>query len=207
MSADVIKVYLVEDHTIVRQGMIALLETTDDLKVVGEAGDGRTALEEIPVCRPDLVLCDLAMPGLGGLEVIKRLMSQPNPPRVVVLSMYHDHIWVKRALEAGASGYVLKGSGVKDVLSAIRAVAAGNEFLSPGARLSTQTEILTDREREVLTLLAEGHTSREIGGVLDISPRTAEHHRARIMQKLHINDIAGLVRYAIRTGLVDENLK
>ncbi len=207
MTSEPIKVYLVEDHTIVRQGMVALLETAEDMCVVGEAGDGRTALEEIPRCNPDLVLCDLAMPGLGGLEVIKRLKTQDDPPRVIVLSMYHDHIWVKRALEAGASGYVLKGSGVKDVLSAIRTVAAGDEFLSPGARLATQAEMLTDREREVLTLLAEGHTSREIGGVLDISPRTAEHHRARIMQKLQINDIAGLVRYAIRTGLVDENLK
>ncbi len=202
-----IRVYLVEDHTIVRQGLEALLETTDDLVVVGQAGDGRTALVEIPEMQPDVVLCDLALPGLSGLEVIKRLTADDGSPRIVVLSMYHDQIWVKRALDAGASGYVLKGSGVKDVLNALRVVASGESFLSSGAARAARAEPLTPRETDVLTLLAEGHTSREIGHTLGISARTAEHHRARIMLKLGINDVAGLTRYAIRSGLVDQNLK
>ena len=121
--------------------------------------------------------------------------------------MYHDHAYVQTALEAGAVGYVLKGSGVKDVLQAVRAAADGRTFLSPSTRMSASIQPLSDREKEVLTLLAEGHTSREIGETLDISSRTAEHHRARIMRKLKINDIPGLVRYAIRNGLVDQNLK
>ena len=121
--------------------------------------------------------------------------------------MYHDHAWVQRAVDAGAAGYVLKGAGVKDVLKAIRTVAGGDTFLSPSSRLAAQVDPLSGREIEVLTLLAEGHTSREIGSLLNISSRTAEHHRSRIMKKLSINDVAGLVRYAIRTGLVDQNLK
>lgn len=202
-----IRVFVVEDHTIVRQGLIALLDTADDVEVVGEAGDGRTALSMIVEMQPDLVVCDLAIPGLSGLEVIKRLQDEARPPRVVVLSMYHDPVWVKRALDAGANGYLLKGSGVKDLLDAVRAVAAGEDYLSPGAKRSADADPLTDREREVLTLIAQGHTSKEIGGILGISPRTAEHHRARIMNKLRIGDVAGLTRYAIRTGLVDENLR
>ncbi len=202
-----IRVLIAEDHTIVRQGLVALLNTADDIEVVGEAGDGRAALEQVEAFSPDVLLCDLAMPGLSGLEVIKRLQSLEVAPRVVVLSMYHDAEWVKRALDAGAHGYLLKGSGVQDVVRAVREVAGGASFLSPGASRAAQTEQLTDREREVLTLLAEGHTSKEIGSVLGISHRTAEHHRARVMQKLGINDVAGLTRYAIRTGLVDQNLK
>ncbi len=202
-----IRVFVVEDHTIVRQGLIALMETAGDLEVVGEAGDGRSALEMILESKPDVVLCDLAIPGLSGLEVIKRLQDADEPPRVVVLSMYHDPVWVKRALDAGANGYLLKGSGVKDVLDAVRAVAAGEDYLSPGAKRAADADPLTDREREVLTLIAQGHTSKEIGAILDISSRTAEHHRARIMKKLKIGDVAGLTRYAIRTGLVDENLR
>ena len=202
-----IRVFLVEDHTVVREGLVALLSTDPTIDVVGQAADGRTALAQIEDLKPDIVLCDLALPGLGGLEVIKRVNDQDEPPKFVVLTMYHDHVWVQRALEAGAHGYVLKGSGVKDVLKAVRTVASGEKFLSAGAQRAAQVDPLSDREREVLTLLAEGHTSKEIGGILNISSRTAEHHRANIMKKTKINDVAGLTRYAIRTGLVDPNLK
>ncbi|MBV71671.1 MAG: DNA-binding response regulator [Myxococcales bacterium] len=205
--AETIRVYVVEDHTIVREGIIALIETTDDLQVVGESSDGRTALAGISELKPDVVLCDLALPGLGGLEVIKRVLQTGINTRFVVLTMYHDHAWVQRAMEAGAAGYVLKGAGVRDVVNAVRTVARGDTFLTPGTRLATSKDPLSSREIEVLTLLAEGHTSREIGQLLDISGRTAEHHRAKIMKKLGINDVAGLVRYAIRNGLVDQNLK
>lgn len=208
-SKSPIRVYVVEDHTIVRQGLIALMETADDIEVVGEAGDGRTAVETIEARGGsiDVLLCDLALPGLSGLEVIRRVQGLDAPPRVVVLSMYHDPVWVKRALDAGASGYLLKGSGVRDVLDAVRAVAAGESYLSPMASRAAEADPLTDREREVLALIAQGHTSKEMGSILGISPRTAEHHRARIMNKLNIGDVAGLTRYAIRTGLVDENLR
>ncbi len=202
-----IRVLVVEDHTIVRQGLVALLEAADGIEVVAEAGDGRKAIELAESLKPTIILCDLGLPGLSGLEVIKRVQSISPKPRCIVLSMYHDAVWIQRALEAGTKGYLLKGTGVKDVERAIRKVADGGTFLSPSATRSSQAEQLTGREREVLTLLAEGHTSKEIGGVLGISPRTAEHHRARVMSKLGINDVASLTRYAIRTGLVDQNLK
>lgn len=174
---------------------------------MGEAGDGRVGLDAILEIKPDVVVCDLAVPGLSGLEILRRLQEESHPPKVVVLSMYHDSIWVQRALDAGASGYLVKGTGVRDLLDAVRTVAAGKQFLSPGAQRAANAEELTPREREVLTLLAEGHTSKEIGTRLDISSRTVEHHRARVMEKLGINDVAGLTRYAIRMGLVDLNLK
>jgi DNA-binding NarL/FixJ family response regulator len=204
---DRIRVLLVEDHTIVRQGVIALLSTAEDIEIVGEAGDGRTGIDEARRLRPDVVVCDLALPGLSGLEVIKRLTSEEPAPKVIVLSMYHDDVWVQRALEAGAAGYLLKGVGVKDLVKVIRKVAGGERHLSPGAARSAENDPLSEREREVLTLLAEGHTSKEIGSILGISRRTAEHHRARLMQKLSIHDVPGLTRYAIRCGLVDQNLK
>ncbi|MEE2789659.1 MAG: response regulator transcription factor [Myxococcota bacterium] len=206
-GAESIRVFLVEDHTVVREGLIALLETDATIEIVGSASDGRSALADIERLKPDVLLCDLALPGLGGLEVIKRIATFEHVPRVVVLTMYHDAIWVQRAQEAGAAGYVLKGSGVKDVLEAVRRVAAGETFLSLSVRRAANHDPLSKREREVLTLLAEGHTSKEIGATLDISTRTAEHHRANLMKKLAIYDVAGLTRYAIRTGLVDQNLR
>ncbi|MFN3202282.1 MAG: response regulator [Bradymonadia bacterium] len=202
-----IRVYVIEDHTIVRQGLVALLSAAGDIEVVGEAGDGRTGLSEVQSLQPDVLVTDLALPGLGGLEVIKRLNEGDEPPKCIALSMYHDQVWVQRALDAGAKGYLLKGSGVQDLVKAIRTVAEGESFLSPGARRAANAEILSAREREVLTLLAEGHTSKEIGGILGISRRTAEHHRARLMEKLGIHDVPGLTRYAIRQGMVDQNLK
>ena len=202
-----IRVYLLEDHTIVRQGLVSLLNTADDIEVIGESGDGRRALEEIQELKPDVLMSDIAVPGLSGLEVVKRLRDAGSTVRIVMLSMYHDPEWVKRAMDAGANGYLVKGTGVRDLLNAVRTVADGETFLSPSATRAARTEELTGREREVLTLLAEGHTSKEIGGVLGISSRTVEHHRARLMTKLGINDVAGLTRYAVRTGLVDLNLK
>jgi len=201
------RVVLIEDHTIVRQGIAALLSTAPDVEVVGEAGDGRAGLEAVERLKPDVVLCDLSLPSLGGLEVIRQISERSDSSACLVLSMYHDSIWVQRAIDAGAKGYVLKGSAVKDLVLAIRIVASGGQYLSPGAKRAADTEELSPREREVLTLLAEGHTSKEIGGILGISPRTAEHHRARVMEKLKIHDIPGLTRYAIRVGLVDQNLK
>lgn len=252
-STPKIKVFIVEDHTIVRQGLIALLSINPEIELVGEAGDGLTALEVIPKIQPDIVLCDLALPGMGGLELMERILrpkrrknkedrlkevqqqqtvleeegfeeifeeieveekvNQKSKQKVpvfqgkfIVLSMYHDAQWVQKALNSGAWGYLLKGSGVKDLSQAIKAVYEGQCFLSHGAQKASEIEALSPREEEVLILLAQGHSSKEMSGILNISSRTVEHHRARLMEKLKIYDIAGLTRYAIRMGLVDVNL-
>ena len=200
-----IRVVVVEDHTIVRQGLVALLSTSSNIDVVADIGDGLTALDLLTTHQPDILLCDLALPGMGGIELIERATSLNI--RSIALSMHHDAVWVSRATEAGAWGYLVKGSGVQDVIAAIHSVYAGERFLSASAQLATSRPELTSREREVLTLVAQGHTSKEISAMLDISPRTVEHHRANLMDKLGIGDIAGLTRYAIRQGFVDANLK
>lgn len=204
-SDEKIEVLIVEDHTIVRQGLIALLRTTDDIEVVDDLGDGFTAIQFLEQQQPQIMLCDLALPGIGGIEVITK--ANQLGVRCLALSMHHDAIWVNRAIEAGAWGYLLKGSGIKDLITAIRAVANGQRFLSASAEAVLNEIQLTDREREVLTFVAQGHTSKEISSLLHISSRTVEHHRANMMAKLKINDIAGLTRYAIRQGLVDPQFK
>jgi DNA-binding NarL/FixJ family response regulator len=205
LSSKTIKVLIIEDHTIVRQGLIALLNTAEDIEIVADLGDGLSAVHFLENHQLDIMLCDLALPGLGGIDVIQRASDLGVKP--IALSMHHDAIWVKRAMEAGAWGYLLKGSGIKDLITAIRSVANGNRFLSPSAKSAVSEIHLSTREREVLTLVAQGHTSKEISGLLQISTRTVEHHRANIMDKLKINDVAGLTRYAIRHGLVDPHLK
>ncbi len=243
-----IKVFIVEDHTIVRQGLISLLSLQPEFELVGEAGDGLSALDLIPKVQPDIVICDLALPGLGGLELMERILrpkrrgvstvqkdqkeqrnvkqtfedifeeeeiqaidgkSKEKVPvfkgKFIILSMYHDAQWVQKALNAGAWGYLLKGSGVQDLSLAIKSVHQGQCFLSAGAERATEVEALTPREEEVLILVAQGHSSKEMSGILNISSRTVEHHRARLMEKLKIYDVAGLTRYAIRMGLVDVN--
>jgi two-component system, NarL family, response regulator NreC len=208
-----IRVLLAEDHTIVRQGLRALLQDAPDLEVVGEAADGRAAVAEAVRLAPDLVIMDLSMPNLNGVEATRQICAQVPAARVLVLSMHAGEEYVRPAIRAGAHGYLVKGSGLADLLAAARAVARGQAFFSPAAaavllqeaRAPTAGEPgaeLSGREREVLQLLAEGHSSREIGAILFISPKTVEGHRARIMAKLGIHDVPGLVRYAVRTGLV-----
>lgn len=203
------RVMIVEDHTIVRQGLIALLSTSPDLEVIADLGDGLRALELLEEGRseqlPDILICDLALPGVGGVEVISR--ASELGVRAITLSMHHDGVWVRRALEAGAWGYLVKGAGVSDVLTAIHAVARGERFLSASVQSAVERPEITAREREILTFVAQGHTSKEISGLLGISARTVEHHRANLMDKLGINDVAGLTRYAIRQGLVDPSLR
>jgi len=206
-AAPATRVLVIEDHTIVRQGLVALLSATPGLAVVGEAGDGLSALEQLAALRPDVALCDLGLPGLGGLEVMAQARARGCAARFVVLSMYHDAVWVQRAVAAGACGYLLKGAGLHDLTEAIARVARGETFLSHGAQAAQEQPELTAREREVLTFVAQGHTSREISALLDISARTVEHHRARVMEKLGIYDVAGLTRYAVRRGLIDPHLK
>ncbi len=204
-SADLIKVLVVEDHTIVRQGLVALLSTSERIKVVADLNDGLSASKYIEQSEVDLLLTDLALPGLGGIELIQKASSLGI--RSLALSMHHDAIWVQRALEAGAWGYLLKGSGINDLLTAICTIADGERYLSPSVK-AVNTELgLTTREKEVLTLVAQGHTSKEISSFLSISTRTVEHHRANMMDKLKIHDIAGLTRYAIRNAFIDPRFK
>ncbi len=210
-----VRVVLVEDHALVRAGIRSLLEKLADLEVVAEAGDGRTALGMITQHQPDVVLMDIKMAGLNGLEATTRIMRDMPGVRVVILSMYANEEYVIQALRVGASGYLLKDAGTAELEVAIRAAARGETYLSPAiSRRMIQDylqlvggeggalEQLTPRQREVLQLVAEGHSVREIAQILQVSTKTVETHRAQLMERLDIYDVAGLVRYAIRVGLV-----
>jgi DNA-binding NarL/FixJ family response regulator len=212
-----IRIVLVDDHALVRTGMRLLLETIGDVKVVGEAADGLEALRLIEQDRPDCVLMDLAMPGLGGVETVARSTEQfPDIP-ILVVSMYADEAYVHRALAAGAAGYLLKDSDKTELETAVRAVCRGETYLTPAisktlvaalARKSPQSdtgtplETLTLRQREVLRLVAEGNSTKQVAAQLGLSAKTVEAHRGAIMERLGIRDLAGLVRFAIRSGLV-----
>jgi len=211
-----IRVLLVDDHTIVRQGLRALLAGSAEIEVVGEAEDGREGLREAQRLTPDVVVIDAAMPGLNGIDATQRILEAVPRARVLVLSMHAGEEYVRPAIRAGASGYLLKGSGLSDLVAAIRAVAAGDAFVSPSiAKLlvqdarrdgsgecTTSGDALTVREREVLRLVAEGHSTQAIAKLLHLSPKTVEGHRGHFMQKLGVPNLAGLVRDALRLGLV-----
>jgi DNA-binding NarL/FixJ family response regulator len=214
---DSIQVLLVEDHTIVRKGLRALLEGQSDIQVVGEAEDGRQALEQVQQLLPDVVLMDIGMPGLNGLEATRQIKHQFPKTKVVVLTMHTNAEYIFNVLQAGASGYLIKQAATEEVISAIRAVYRGESFLSPSIstkvieeylRRAGKTELvdpferLTSREREVLQLIAEGHSTQEIATLLYVSGKTVETHRARLMEKLDIHTIAELTQYAIRKGII-----
>lgn len=209
-------IVLADDHRIVRQGLHALLAAEADFRVVGEAGDGREALEQVKLHAPDVLVLDLMMPGLNGLEVARQLHKHTPKVGVVVLSMHDDEGFVLEALANGVSAYVLKDSNSSDLIQAVREAAAGRRYLSPPlsdrvietylqmAKVGTMDkhETLTTREREVLQLSAEGHTNSEIAARLGISTRTAETHRSRLMHKLALHTQADLIRYALRRGII-----
>jgi two-component system response regulator NreC len=212
----VVRVVLADDHHVVREGLRALLEAEPDLTVAGEAADGLTTVHLVERVKPDVLVVDVMMPALNGLEVTRQVVRRSPDTRVIVLSMYSDESYVMEALKNGAAGYVLKSSTRSDLVQAIREVMAGKRYLS--APLSARaieayverakdTEVgaydtLTSREREVLQLAAEGHTSAEIAARLSISPRTAETHRSAMMRKLGLRRQADLVRYALRRGIL-----
>jgi DNA-binding NarL/FixJ family response regulator len=209
------RILLTDDHQLVRASLRSLLADFDGVEVVAEASDGREALGLIDKYHPDVVLMDISMPGLNGLEATQRLAKEHPGVRVIVLSMHTSDQHVLRALRAGASGYVLKGSAPRELELAIDAVARGEIFLSPAiskhvidiyldrtAGQSGSLDQLTPRQREILQLVAEGKSSKEIAKLLDASVKTIESHRASLMERLDIHDLAGLVRYAIRQGLV-----
>jgi two-component system, NarL family, response regulator NreC len=209
-----VRVLIVDDHAVVRAGLKLLLDAEDDLEPVGEAGTARDAIFEARSTKPDVVLLDVVMPDQSGLDVLPQLLHEQPEMKVLVLSMQDDPQYVRAAFAAGASGYVLKEAADTEVVAAIREVAKGGRYVHPelGARLvSAETEAarraeedpLSDREREVLRLLALGHTNQEIAKQLYISVRTAETHRAHIMQKLRLSSRAELVRYALTEGLLE----
>jgi DNA-binding NarL/FixJ family response regulator len=208
-----IRVLIADDHTVVAEGLRHLVEAERDIEVVAVVGDGREAVQQARDTRPDVVLMDLSMPELNGADATRAILERDPQCRVIVLSMYAQREYVRRALKAGAAGYVVKRSAAKEVVEAIRAVHAGQRYLSarvadvvlddytdekqddPLARLSA-------REREVLQLLAEGRTGAQIAERLSLSQKTVETYRARLVEKLGIRDLAGLVRFAIQKGLV-----
>lgn len=216
MSKKKTRLLVVDDHAVVRSGLRMLLDAEDDLDVVAEAGSARDAVFEARALKPDVILLDVVMPGESGIEVLPRLKKEAPDAKVLVLSMQDDPRYVREAFAQGANGYVLKEAADAEVVQAVREIAAGGSYVHPvlGARMvaaeaearaAAAADPLSDREREVLRLLALGHTNQEIAKQLYISVRTAETHRAHIMQKLNLSTRAELVRYAIAHGLLDED--
>jgi two-component system, NarL family, response regulator NreC len=204
-----VRVVLADDHTIVRQGLRALLTLEEEIEIAGEAGDGREAVEVCRQTKPDVAVMDVGMPGLNGVDATRLVIEASPRTRVLILSMHACEEHIRPALKAGASGYVLKGAGMSDLVAAIRAVAGGDAFFSPAVARILLRDVqadsgpeLTGREREVLQLVGEGKSSPEIARILHLSVKTVDGHRARIMARLNIHDVAGLVRYAVRIGLV-----
>jgi two-component system response regulator NreC len=209
-----IRIVIVDDHAVVRSGLRLLLEGQDDMEVVGEAGDARTAVFEARAHKPDVILMDVVMPTESGIEATPEVLKEAPDAKVLILSMQDDPVYVREAFAAGASGYVLKEAADAEVVAAVREVASGQRYVHPalGARLvaaeaeeraRSEEDPLSEREHEILRLLALGHTNQEIAGQLYLSVRTVETHRAHIMQKLRISTRAELVRYALEHGVLE----
>lgn len=209
-----LRVLLAEDHTLVRAGIRALLESLEGIEVVGEAADGREALRLVQAHQPDILIMDITMKELNGLEAAARLTRDRSATRVIILSMHADQAYVHQALQAGAAGYLLKGSDLAELELAIKAVARGDTYLSPAVSKHLVGDLLngkmpganpldelTPRQREILQLIAEGRTTKEIAVRLDLSVKTIETHRGQLMDRLDIHDVPGLVKFAIRVGL------
>jgi DNA-binding NarL/FixJ family response regulator len=213
-----IRVLLADDHTLVRAGIRALLEKLPGMEIAGEASDGREAMDLIKAQKPDVVLMDISMPGLNGLQALARITRDFPDVRVIILSMHSNDEYVLQALKSGAAGYLLKRAATAELPVALKAVAGGDIYLSRElasrflkkfpleqiARSTTPLEQLTPRQREILQLLAEGQTTKAIASILKVSDKTIEYHRAKLMAALKIFDIPGLVRFAMRTGLVSQ---
>lgn len=208
-----IRIVIADDHGVVAEGLKHLVEAQSDMEVVSLAVDGREAVRQARELQPDVVLMDLSMPELNGADATRAILERDPKCRVIVLSMYSEREYVRRALKAGAAGYVVKRSAAKEVVEAIRAVYAGQRYLSPrvadvviddyaGDGAEDLLSKLSQREREVLQLLAEGRTGAQIAERLSLSQKTVETYRARLVEKLGIRDVAGLVRFAIQRGIV-----
>jgi len=213
-----INLLLADDHAVVRAGLRALLEAEPDIRVVGEANDGQEAIARAEELRPDIVLLDISMPGMSGLEAAKEIKKAHSRMKILILTMHEDKAYLDECLRAGASGYVVKKAADTELVAAIRAVHRGETPIYPALADVLVDEylahhplphkqpgghsLLTDRELEVLRLVAQGYANREIADILYLSPKTVENHRARIMQKLNLRTRADLVRYALREGLL-----
>jgi DNA-binding NarL/FixJ family response regulator len=208
-----IRILLADDHGVVRQGFKMILSAQADMEIVGEAANGREAVELAERLKPDIVVMDVAMPELNGIEATRRLAESAPHARVLALSMHKDSVYVRETLRAGARGYLLKDSGANDLVAAVRAVASGEGYLSPAVsnavlddyrrHVTNAMDLLTSREREVLQMLAEGKTNKEIAAALNLSVYTVDAHRGHIMEKLNLHSINELVRFAVRNGMVD----
>ena len=211
-----IRVLLVDDHTLVRESLVGILQSDGDIEVIAQAADGVEAVDKALATRPDIVITDLSMPRLNGIEVVRRLRQALPDTRVLVLTMHQEDQYVLQAVRVGASGYLVKDSAAVELLAAVRNLHAGRGHFSPQAAralaeqlqhpervLDDRYELLTAREREVFRLIAEGLTTKEIARQLAISTKTAETHRARVLTKIAVRNTAELVRYALRRGLLD----
>jgi two-component system response regulator NreC len=208
-----IRILLADDHAVVRQGFSLILSAQPDMEIVGEAGNGREAVELAGRLHPDVVVMDVAMPELNGIEATRRLADSAPRARVLALSMHKDAVYVREILRAGARGYLLKDAIDHDLVAAVRSVAQGEAYLSPAVseavlsdyrrHVKDPLDLLTSREREVLQMIAEGKTNKEIATVLSLSVYTVDAHRGRIMEKLNLHSMGELVRFAMRNGLID----
>ena len=218
-----IRVLLADDHTVVRQGLRVLLEAEPDISVVGEAETGRQAVQLARKLTPDVIVMDIAMPNLNGLEATRQITREVPAARLLVLSSYNDDEYVHQVTEAGASGYLLKQTAATDLIKAVREACKGNAFFSPaisrrlveryreavreGVPVRKRPNLLTSREAEVLQLIAEGKANKQIAAELSISIKTVEKHRQQVMNKLNIHDVAGLTRYAISRGIIESGAR
>ena len=208
-----IRILLADDHALVRQGFRMILAAQPDMEIVGEAGNGREAVELAEKLQPDIVIMDVTMPELNGIEATRRITTAAPRARVLALSMHKDSVYVREILRSGARGYLLKDCGDADLIAAVRSVAKGEGYLSPAVSDAVLTDyrrhvtdpldLLTSREREVLQMIAEGKTNKEIATTLNLSVYTVEAHRGRVMEKLNLHSTGELVRFALRSGLID----
>ncbi|MCB1020125.1 MAG: response regulator transcription factor [Acidobacteria bacterium] len=213
MTARKTRILLADDHQVVRQGFARILNGEEDMEVVGEASDGREAVQKAIELKPDIVIMDVSMPELNGIEATRRLQKDHPRIRVLALSMHKDNVFVREILRAGAAGYLLKDAIDDELLTAVRAVSGGEGYLSPSVseavlsdyrkHVTDPIDLLSSREREILQMLAEGKTNKEVAQVLNISVYTVDAHRGRIMEKLNLHSIGEMVRFAMRNGLID----
>jgi DNA-binding NarL/FixJ family response regulator len=207
------RILLADDHAVVRHGFRRILDAQEDMEVVGEVSNGREAVEQSATIQPDVVIMDVTMPQLNGIEATRRIAEQLPRTRILALSMHRDSVYVREILRAGARGYLLKDSSEADLIAAVRAVAQGEGYLSPAVseavlsdyrkHVTNPVDLLTSREREVLQLVAEGKTNKEVANSLNLSVYTVEAHRGKIMEKLNLHSASEMVRFAIRNGMID----
>jgi DNA-binding NarL/FixJ family response regulator len=209
------RVLIADDHTIVRHGLVGILNATDDIEVVAQAGDGAEAVTRAIELKPDIVLLDISMPRLNGLEAARRIRKVLPASHILVLTMHEEEEYVRKMVRAGVSGYIVKDDAVSELIAAIRAVRSGKTWFGRQASRALADarqddaavpddplERLTNREREVLLLIIEGHTNSQVSETLGVSPKTVDNHRTRLMEKLGLHNTAGLVRFAARHGLL-----